>query len=573
VDNGYLALFDAHIKDATAARNDWRNSVNSQKGIGCFASIAELLDPPFRLADRTACPHRVIQAKPDGNETCCELSPDANRSPCRSQLQNAGEAPKLLRQIANGSYRYEVVSPIAEDLQKLLSGPERIPIWPLIVALYSGSPSLSSGRRVVTMDSFFTQLGVDGNLATVFDFSQANAANRRIVRMTEPYLLACAWKRLWDDGFRLRFPDLINFYLSLKPRGFVILSGISGNGKSQLPRRFADLIRVPESARASNFEAIPVAPNWTDMTPLFGFYNSLRGGFEPGRAITAFRKAIHSGDDHGATAVFLQLDELNLSRIEHYLSDYLSVMESRRREGETLVTDPIAIAGGRTGSIPFVGAVEPYQDFVNRVPAEISWPDNLLVIGTVNVDESTQGLSPKVLDRSNTIEVGLPPMLEPAPEGPAGYKDADLHLLGHYLADRAYRTFEEAKTGRPDEVGVLTSWLHFNVNMLLEKWRADFGARIYEEAAMYLAHAADFIDQAEAAGIDLQGFSLPMAVDFQIMQKVLPRLSGTQEELKYAAAGDLFAELGKVLDASDLKKSAGKLKRMESQEIVSFWEA
>jgi hypothetical protein len=64
-----------------------------------------------------------------------------------------------------------------------------------------------------------------------------------------------------------------------------------------------------------------------------------------------------------------------------------------------------------------------------------------------------------------------------------------------------------------------------------------------------------------------------MAVDFQIMQKVLPRLSGTQEELKYAAAGDLFAELGKVLDASDLKKSAGKLKRMESQEIVSFWEA
>jgi|GEM_PF-4166195 len=567
INGGYLELF-GNVEDPESARNRWRNSVNAQKGIGCFGTIAELVNPAFRAAERPACQHRVHH---DGDFRC-DLSNPHHLSTCRSAIQHAGEAPKLLRQLPSAAqqYSYEWVPAAAADVEKLVDQP--IPVWPLIVTLYAGSRHLHGGRGVISEEQLADDLGITGNLATILDLSPNNPANRRILRMTEPYLLACLWRKLWDDGFRIEFEDLINFYLALKPRGFVILSGISGNGKSQLVRRLAELIRLPNSPPFSNLESVPVPPNWNDMSHLFGFYNSLRLGFEPGPALAAIRKAIDCNDQHGSCAVFLQLDELNLSRVEHYLSDYLSVMETKRFMDGKWVIDPIRVAGGRLGTIPYVGAEGEAKDFVNQVPAEVMWPENLLLVGTINIDESTQGISPKVLDRANSIEVDLPPMTALAPAAPPGYEDAELHYLGHYLADRPYRTFEQALDARPNEVAIVFSWLN-DVNDLLRRWRVQFGARVYHEVCIYVAYSADLIDQAEAIDVNLHGFTFVSALDRQVMQKILPRISGTQDQLKYGAEGDFFEIFGALLKETGLTRSASKLARMATQEIVSFWEA
>lgn len=190
--------------------------------------------------------------------------------------------------------------------------------------------------------------------------------------MTEPYLLACLRRRLYDErGFIIGLPDLINFYLSFKPRAFVILTGISGTGKSRLPRLVAEMIRDSRKATDANYESVAVRPGWNDVTDLFGFYNSLQEGFEPGPVVPAFRKASEAIDDDGRFANFLILDELNLARVEHYFADFLSVMESRRPNHATgeWETDPLQLAGGRNDVLRFINARDEGSNlpFINSI--------------------------------------------------------------------------------------------------------------------------------------------------------------------------------------------------------------
>lgn len=569
--NAFLKLFEAV---SLPADNDWRNAFNSQKGLGCFATPAELLDPAFRHAQRTECPHRRLGR--DGDQ--CDLSP-AGQTRCRSVEEHAGEVPKLLRQTqasGSGGYRYQLVEPTGPDLAKFRRGEARLAVWPLIGSLYPGNAELRSGRGVISYEDLLGDLGLSRRDADeLFDLSSTMRPNNMLAQMTEPYLLASVRQSLLDRGFMCSFPDLINFYLSLKPRGFVILTGISGTGKSMLPRLFADVIRPRDSMSSANFEAVPVRPGWNDVSDLLGFYNSIHEGFEPGPAIRAFRKALDNESDSGAQATFLLLDELNLARVEHYFADFLSVMESRRpdRNGRW-VTDPLRLAGGRTGVVPFVGVKEPTTDFVDQIPAEFSLPDNLFLIGTVNVDETTQGISNKVLDRANTIEfeeVHFEP-IQPTTTL-ADYRTAPVELLASYLVERPYRTYDAAVTSRPEIVRDRTGGRLKRLYDELFKWRVHFGTRTRDEVSIYMAYAADFSEQASLAGIDLEGFDLDAALDRQILQKVLPRIGGTREELQHAAAGNLFDQIEPLLEEWNCSLSLDKLHRMKSQEIINFWEA
>lgn len=567
---GYLRLFG---KMSVRGANDWRNGLNSQKGLGCFAPVDQIRDPEFRYAERPDCPHRGSGLRGDG----CMVSPDGVRT-CRSIEQRAGETPKLLAQsIDGGTMSYQLVQPTGRDLTKFRDKADpRVPVWPLIVCLYAGSPTLHKGGGVVSQDDLLGDLNIGPSEAgDLLSESSDLPGNRSMVEATEPFLLACLRRRLYDkEGFIVSFPDLINFYLSLKPRAFVILTGISGTGKSRLPRLFAEMTRPPASPPGSNYSAVPVRPNWNDTTDLMGFYNSLHGGFEPGPAIEAFRKAHESEDDDGRIASFMLLDELNLARVEHYFADFLSVMESRKLAGDEWVTDPLKLAGGRTGLVKYVGHDEATTPFVDCVEAELPVPDNLFVVGTVNVDETTQGISNRVLDRANTIEfeeVYLSPV--PPPSAPERCDSADLHLLSHYLVDRQYRTYGDALGGRHQLVEENLAKLS-TLNDTLKGWRSHFGNRTRDEVCIYMAYAADFCDQAELAGIDLEGYGLEAALDRQILQKVLPRVSGTREELEHGPSGkSLFDAVGALLDAWDCELSSEKLRRMKAQETINFWEA
>ncbi|MDQ0231798.1 McrB family protein [Metabacillus malikii] len=179
-----------------------------------------------------------------------------------------------------------------------------------------------------------------------------------------------------QSGFTFSIDIIRDFYLnltSLDDKHFVILSGISGTGKTQLCRVFANAVYGLDYSEDNPYlKIVPVRPDWMDATSLFGYYSS----FEKRYMRTEFLDMLLQANEEKDKPHFLVLDEMNLARVEYYLSDYLSAVESRK---------PIQLHT---------------IDDVADIPKTIEIPHNFYVMGTINVDETTHSISDKVLDRS-----------------------------------------------------------------------------------------------------------------------------------------------------------------------------
>jgi 5-methylcytosine-specific restriction protein B len=161
---------------------------------------------------------------------------------------------------------------------------------------------------------------------------------------------------------------------------FVILSGLSGTGKTALARGYAlavcSLMGIPPERHA---RIVPVLPDWHDPTGLLGYYNALHA--DPTFQVESALRLLLDADKDPGRPYFLILDEMNLARVERYFAPMLSAMET----GDWLV-------------------IHANEGAVNEVPPQIKWPRNLYVAGTVNMDETTHSISDKVLDRAFTLE-------------------------------------------------------------------------------------------------------------------------------------------------------------------------
>ena len=168
------------------------------------------------------------------------------------------------------------------------------------------------------------------------------------------------------------------YHFSMRTRGFVILAGPSGVGKTWLTSLYANAINA-------NYLVAPVAPNWSTNEDLLGFFNPIDGKFHATRFLNFIDEAAELWNrvGSGAKEFHLVLDEMNLARVEHYFSLFLSLME-RRRETE----------------IPETRLTR------NRV---VRIPPNLKFAGTVNMDETTHGFADKVFDRAQLIELSISP--------------------------------------------------------------------------------------------------------------------------------------------------------------------
>lgn len=129
-----------------------------------------------------------------------------------------------------------------------------------------------------------------------------------------------------NKGFFYSTKDIYNLYISLKTKPFVILSGISGTGKSKIITLFAEIIREQMNHEDKNFELVPVKPNWTDSRDVFGFYNMITDVYETTPILKLFLRALKNPD----IPYFLILDEMNMAKVEYYFADFLSLIESRK---------------------------------------------------------------------------------------------------------------------------------------------------------------------------------------------------------------------------------------------------
>ena len=292
-----------------------------------------------------------------------------------------------------------------------------------------------------------------------------------------------------EVGLRFSNRQSVNFVASLLSKHLVILTGLSGSGKTKLAQAFARWITPPSP---ECFAVVPVGADWTSNEYILGYPDNLNGGYVQQTAL----KLILQAEKYPEIPHFLILDEMNLSHVERYFADLLSLIESN--EKVWLHHDDAAKRDG--------------------VPAQLVLPENLFIIGTVNVDETTYMFSPKVLDRANVLEFrvseadmvefldhpvapDLAKLAEPGTNGAAFGKE--FVVAASQKHDAALS--EEQRAQLKAEL-----MLFFNA---LGEHNAEFGFRVGKEIARFL----HFHEALSGGSLDFRA-----AMVAQIVQKLLP---------------------------------------------------
>lgn len=356
------------------------------------------------------------------------------------------------------------------------------------------------------------------------------------------------WQFCLDRGFNFD-PDLLARYVaSIAAKPFVILAGVSGTGKSKMAELVAEYYSltetVPEHAPSqpapkvgdefvfvagegaaafdkSRFALVPVRPDWIDNQSIMGFVNPISGRYESTLALDLMLRASASVEQFkdAAPRFFMLLDEMNLARVEHYFSDWLSCSESRRYQPDGAISQqPIPLHRHTEAKTSFIG--KDGQDATDiDVPNALVIPTNLIVTGTVNVDETTFGFSPKVLDRSMVIE----------------FNDVDLDGMRHGTAatgEHFYRFPESLPSFRlatTETFQALPQETHDHlvaINRIMEKAQLHFGYRSAAEISLFMEIYHAILPE------DVEDTRMLKALDVALMQKVLPRIQGNRARLE-----------------------------------------
>ncbi len=286
---------------------------------------------------------------------------------------------------------------------------------------------------------------------------------------------------------------ILRFGASILSKPFIILTGLSGSGKTKLAQAFAAWICSDQS----QYCIVPVGADWTNREPLLGFPNALEYGkyIKPDNKVLVL---ILSAIENPQKPYFLILDEMNLSHVERYFADFLSVMESHGK---------ISLHSGD-------------KDW-NGVPPEIQLPDNLFVIGTVNIDETTYMFSPKVLDRASVIEFRI--TAEEMTEYLSNPGTIDLEKMnaaGSDMAEDFVKIAKDKKLSVSDPKLFQTSLIGFFNE--LKKTGAEFGYRSASEILRFAAIANKLEPE----------WTSEQIIDVAIMQKLLPKVHGSKRKLE-----------------------------------------
>ena len=270
--------------------------------------------------------------------------------------------------------------------------------------------------------------------------------------------------------------------------------------------------------RVDNYVVVPVRPDWVDNRGLLGYLNPLTNQYSTTPFLNLLLRARAEEKrakdaDENPHPFFVILDEMNLARVEHYFSDFLSAIES----GEPIPLHEDEAIGNGDGA---------------RIPRKLKVPGNVLFTGTVNVDETTYMFSPKVLDRAFTIEFDQVDL-----EGFTNGKSSD-HASGLTLdgVKGSLDLLRSGSSGGDDWKPSRDDWVKFSketsrlqkalleLHRILEEQHRHFGYRVANEIAR-------FVNLAREQATDPDG-AADAAFDLALLQKVLPKFHGTQQELE-----------------------------------------
>ncbi len=339
-----------------------------------------------------------------------------------------------------------------------------------------------------------------------------------------------------------------SFVTALMAKPFVILTGLSGSGKTQIALKLGEWFGTDVHGH-DRCLLVPVRPDWTGPEYLLGYEDALRKPLDDGRrpwvAPDALRFMLRAAANP-THPYLLILDEMNLAHVERYFADALSGLESRK---------PIL-----PNLAPEAGVWVPQPG-----PEKLPWPDNLFIVGTVNVDETTYMFSPKVLDRASTLELRVATSVLPLdastivrPKPCAPGPDEVVRGMLALMRDDTWHTTHLP----PDAAEVVT--LLRSLHALLSTFSLEFGHRTFYEAVRLSAILAD----GEATSVDER-------LDAILLQKVLPRLHGVRRKLEPVLIA--LADFAAASQATPrMPRSHDKLKRMmdslRANQFVSFSE-
>jgi MoxR-like ATPase len=365
-------------------------------------------------------------------------------------------------------------------------------------------------------------------------------------------------------NFGNRHEEIVRTVLvSLITKPLVILTGLSGSGKTQI------VLKLGQWFGEDRWVLVPVRPDWTGGESIFGFedaldQNSNRAWFVPDVLQFVLHAARNSDFPH-----LLILDEMNLAHVERYFGDFLSGLESR------------------TAVLPnlFQGEDGRWR-LQEGEPIKVPLPSNLFVVGTVNIDETTYMFSPKVLDRANTIEFRVTTEeLSDQIRKPNSCTPGDKALVQSFLSFARNDSWHQQYP--LNNLSAFTEKVR-DIHRILARGGFEFGHRVFYEMMRYAA----FYEAASSPDAISESV-WKEALDFQVVQKVLPRLHGSQKRLGSTlrsiasfcfflepVADKIIAETFNPEDVNQeeaqLKQSFNKLNRMytnmRSYQFTSFTE-
>ena len=358
------------------------------------------------------------------------------------------------------------------------------------------------------------------------------------------------------------------YLTALRTKPFMLLAGISGTGKSRIAREIAKACwpvgheqrtkQVPE-----NFCMVQVKPNWHDSTELLGYISRING---EKYVVGDFTKFVAKATQHPERPYILCLDEMNLAPVEQYFAEYLSVVESRKaHEDGTITTDPLIDYENTEAYKSLIDQLirdeQARKEYLTEQDGKrLTIPQNLFVIGTVNMDETTFSFSRKVLDRAMTIEMNEVNLFG----GLEKSTDSDLGYIGNIIIGHA----AEGKDVYADNKQLCDAVINYlgEVNNVLEGTPFKIAYRTRNEFLLYAVNRLVIAPESE----------LWQTLDEMTSMKILSRVEGDSERCKKPLE-EIQRVLNETLSAEQQAKSISlaKIKEMldklQKTGYTSYW--